>query len=248
MLRIRQALICEKWTLPILMDDAAAMPSSMKAQALGGYHQFIAGRSRETGLNALGIEWLCGMLPKGGIACEPFGGVGVFATVVQEVIRPKRHLLYDIEPSCLDQLGQAFGDRPGVLVRYGDATVRMGQDPADVHVIDYPFFTMKHYWKWDAHWSLMTANRAKGIIWLDGSIRYLHLNGALYEAEFGRRIEGPEDYARAMSGFLSERHGYEIVAASMSHSCFYFLAMPGETGKFEMRRFGDGRKGFCWID
>lgn len=244
----RRALICGKWTLPLLDSIERPVPSSMKAHALKGYHQFISGRSRETGLNALGIEWLCSMLQQGGTACEPFGGVGVFATVVQETVKPERHILYDIDPYCLLQLAQAFRDRAGVEVRHGDAEQMMGQDRADLYVIDYPFFTVRQYWRWDTHWSLMAARKPKGIIWLDGSIRYLHLNAATYEADFGMPIKGREDYVAAMSRFLEERHGYGIRAAAYSHSCFYFLATPGTKEQHEMRRFTGGDDGFRWLD
>jgi hypothetical protein len=242
----RTALVCGKWRLPI--TTGGPRPASMKAHALKGYHQFISGRSRETGLNALGIEWLCGMLPTGGTVCEPFGGVGVFATVIQGVLRPSRHIMYDIDATCLDQLKRAFGDRPGTEIRYGDATIMMGQDRADAYVIDFPYFTIKQYWSWDPHWSLMTFRKPHGIIWLDGSARYLHVNARTYGADFGRTIEDADTYIQAMNDFMRDRHGYGIAAVAQSHSCFYFLATPNAQGRPVVRRFRDGDDGFRWVD
>lgn len=239
---MKTALVCGKWELPLLPGEANQLANGSK-----GYYEYINERTAETGRNAICVEWLMERMPKGLTVAEHFGGVGVFALIAQEVLKPKRHLIFDIDGDCLRQLRGALGGRAGVDVRHGDAEQLLGQYAAEFYLLDFPFFTIKRYPNWQPHWDLMLANQPAGVLWMDGAARYLHLHLQTYSEAFGEEITTPESYARAMSNMLLRRNGYAIEAMAYSQGCFYFLATPGvKTEPLAVRRVGAGENGFRW--
>lgn len=218
---MRKAIVCEKWELPIKEGE-------------GGYYEYANGRHMETAKNALCVEYLLGKVntkptllerfrPKSLTVLEPFGGVGVFATIVQNVLHPDRHLIWEWDKDCVEQLRFALANSCA-KIHNGDAWDIIGTVDADVYVLDFPFCTIYYFEGMKHHWDSIFKDRPKAVLWMDGASRYLHFHKERYGKVFGKTIKTPEDYAQAMSDWYYERYGYTVNNAAYSHGCFYFLA------------------------
>lgn len=239
-------MVCDKWELPLLQGSANALPGT-KAK---GYYEYANDRPLETGKNALCVEYLLKTLPRGNdIVAEHFGGVGVFATVIQNVLPPQNHFLFEIDDDCLAQLRSAFGHISNVSVNWGDATENIGTIAADIFVMDFPFMTIKRYPEWESQWHAMVDTHPRAILWMDGASRYLHFHKERYSEVFGERVETIEDYTRAMSRFMMRTHGYAITDMAWQHACSYFLAQPGkyEPDNITFKKFSNGSKGLRYL-
>lgn len=211
----RTAVVCEKWELPIKEGE-------------GGYYEYANGRHMETAKNALCIEHLLHKVPDGISVIEPFGGVGVFATIVQNVTKPTSHKIWEWDKDCVEQLRSAFGSTTGVKVHHGDAWDIIGEFDADLYLLDFPFCTIKSFEKMKPYWDEIFSLGVEYVLWMDGASRYLHFHKERYSEVFGTKIETPEDYAQAMSDWYFKRYGRSINNAAYSHGCFYFLASADE--------------------
>lgn len=238
----KTALICGKWKLPILEGN----PTPIEGSKAKSYYEYANDRYLETGKNALCVEHLMNKLPQGVKVVEPFGGVGVFATVAQGVLQPNTHLIYDIDPGCVAQLDFAFKGK--AIVHNEDAHNVIGKDDGDIYILDFPFMTIKRLseGEWVPELERLFNNiKPKAVIWMDGASRYLHFHKERYAKVFGvPYINTMEDYTNAMSDWLEDRFGYQITDMAGQHACSYFLIQEiVEIKPISFAYFKDGSKG-----
>lgn len=205
--------------MPILEGE----PTSIQGSKAKSYYEYANERHLETGKNALCVEYLMNKLPKEKTVIEPFGGVGVFATIAQNVLQPKAHHIFDIDPGCVTQLENAF--RGKATVSWLDAHSVIGTMTGDIFILDFPFMTIKQISTWEKELeALFNQTKPEAVIWMDGASRYLHFHKERYAQVFGRAaINDMEDYTRAMSQYLLNRWGYMITNMAGQHACSYFL-------------------------
>ena len=224
MTNVQTVMVCRRWPLRVTAGE-------------GGYYEYMNERAGEVGRNAECIRWLLSSKPYDiRTVMEPFGGVGAFATVVQGALAPEQHWLYEIDEDCLRQLQMAFADRP-VNVAYGDANETIGSRPADLYLLDTPFYTVLHHEKWRPAWERMFALKPKLVIWMDGASFGMQWHAGRYGEAMGCEVANSEDYARATSRFIHERYGYAVRAATVSRGCFYFAVTEGPVDDFELAKF-----------
>ncbi len=187
------------------------------------YYDYINKRPTETGKNVQCIAWLIKDLKKGMSVWEPFGGVGVFATAVQEILKPKAHVIHEIDETCLLQLEHALS-KYNVAIDKQDATKVLGTQYADVFVVDFPLFSMLRYLKgrWEPELRRMTTQRPKAIIMTDGSSCRYHLQWKNYKKVDSRIDDTRTSYVYALSRLLHNRYGYSIVACAFHANSFYY--------------------------
>lgn len=224
--------LCGKWDFPLLPGHANSLPGGAK-----GYYEYANDRWNEVDRNARCIEWLVEGMPSHMNVMEPFGGVGAFATVIENTIHPKTHIIHDIDKDCLIQLEHLFENNNAVLVSRGDAKEIIGKGYTDFAMLDFPFMTIMRWPEWEEQMKLLFQRNPKYVIWMDGSSRYLHFHKERYEKLFGGIVVGPESYAKQMSYFLYERYNYSISAYTHSQGCFYFRAEPGQHHNPHSRHF-----------
>jgi hypothetical protein len=213
----------------------------------GGYYQYVNERAGEVGRNAHCIRYLLGELDDDfDTVMEPFGGVGVFGTVIQGVCKPSSHKLFDIDEDCLVQLQNAFEDRPGVEVAEGDAQETIGSEPADFYMLDTPFYTALRHEQWREAWERMFALKPKAVIWMDGASFGMQWHAARYAELMSYPILNNEDYARATSFFIHTRYGYAVRAATVSRGCFYFAVTEGPVSDFPLAKFSTKGRGLLF--
>jgi hypothetical protein len=220
-----ELLVCDTW--PLVVQDGE-----------GGYYHYVNARAGEVGRNAHCIRWLLHelALPLETVV-EPFGGVGVFATVVQGALAPRTHRLYDIDPDCLRQLRQAFAATPGAWVVQADADEVIGSMSADLYLLDFPKFTVTDHVQWRTQLDRLFERKPKAVVWMDGASFGMQWHAARYGERFGEPVTGNADYARAMSTHIYRRYGYSLRAATVSRGCFYMAFTPDAPTDFPLCKF-----------
>lgn len=230
---IEQPLICGRW--PIVLQAGT-----------GGFFEYLhtaSAKNASAFLTLLCPQWdrlgpseaplgPC-VLPQGLTVVEHFGGVGLFSTIIQEVLRPRMHAIFDLDPDCVDQLRSAFarklvgldGKEPLMSAMQGDAKLTMASIPGDLVVCDFPYATIKHHTDWP--WDSMLAHKPMALIWSDTAARRIGLHRALYTTLFGSRVVSHEDYVRAYSTYIYDRYGYSISRCAYHvYSYLYATATP----------------------
>ncbi len=195
--------ICDQW------------PLKLRA-GFGGHFAYLDTASKR---NAACFLSLLGGIPQGTSVVEYFGGVGIFSTIIQNVIRPTYHRAFDIDDDCVAQLQTL--DRVGAS--YGDAKQTMGTIDAQMVVLDFAVATAKHHDEWP--WGRVCSAKPNYIVWSDTALRRLGLHRELYSRIFGTPIVSHEDYVRAYSRLLWDRYGYSVTREA-HHVYSYMRAEP----------------------
>ena len=169
---------------------------------------------------------------------EFFGGIGSFATVVQERLRPREHFIWDLDPFCARHLKRAFEKRSGVTVTEGDAYAQapLAVTPDTLLVADFNTFSVMYMTKERPEATALGAALAahpRWVVFTDSAVNKFHLNRVPYERVFGREIRSMEEYGAALSEYLSQRWGYRIISSAGHRNATYYLAEAGKSVPFQ---------------
>lgn len=199
--------VCGKWPLAIAPGET-------------GFFAHLANAQK----NAACFEAVIQGLPTGLLVSEHFGGVGVGSVVIQNVLKPSSHYIWDIDEDCLRQL-QATFQTPGIHVAYGDAKETMGAIDAGIVVLDLPYHTVRHHDEWEPNWTNVFKRRPLAVVWPDAACRRLHLHRHLYSGML-KYVNDNRAYIWSYSRWLYERYGYSIRRAAW-HAYTYLLVQEG---------------------
>ena len=171
--------------------------------------------------NSRCTEYLIKDLPKGLSVIEHFGGVGMTGVMIQTLLEPSSHKIFDIDPDCVSQLQSVFGDKAA----YGDAKELMGTMYADLITLDFPNMTANHHHEWPL--DRVFAIGPKYIVMCDIAKQRIGLHRDLWSRIFGKPIFDNEDYMNALSERWSKQYGYAIRKVA-AHAYSFLLLTPGE--------------------
>lgn len=149
-------------------------------------------------------------------AVEYFGGVGIFSTIIQQVLHPSRHLVFELDADCVAQLRTI----EGLQVAQGDAHETMGSVDGDLVVLDFPVCTLRTVAEWPLE--RIAALHPRYIVVSDTALRRLGLHRAMYSRLAGADVVTPRDYALAYSQYMFKKIGYSTTRIA-SHVYSYFL-------------------------
>lgn len=194
--------ICNRWELPLLDGS-------------GGHYRYLDTASQR---NAACFLELLERLQVSS-AVEYFGGVGIFSTIIQQVLHPLQHWAFDLDPDCVAQLRTI----QGIQVAPGDAHDTMGSIPAELVVCDFPVCTLRTVDEWP--WSRVVAWKPRYIVVSDTALRRLGLHRALYSRLSSEAVVSHEDYVRVYSKHMWNRYGYSVTRVA-HHVYSYFLLEP----------------------
>jgi hypothetical protein len=183
-----QTLVCGRWPLTL-------------SEGKGGHFSYLHTASSK---NAACFLHLVAGLPTGMSIVEYFGGVGQFATIIQNVLRPSGHWIFDLDDDCVAQLKTLDGP----IVTQGDAHVTMGVVPADLVVLDFPVYTVRVHDSWPM--DRVFSDWPRYVIHSDTALRRIGLHRKLYSDTFKTPIWNQQDYMGAYSQFMWDRHGYSV--------------------------------------
>lgn len=202
-------LVCGRWPLPLV-------------DGTGGHFAHLTRKASTW--NEWCFQHIICDVPTGLNIVEYFGGVGIFATIVQECLRPRQHLIYDLDRDCVRQLVHAFRERVGILIARGDAKERMGRVDADMVVLDFPTSNVRAF---ERDWPIAAVMKRKPryLIWSDTAMRRIGWHRRLYADFFGQPVASYDDYIRCFNEHLWQRYGYTITRVTR-HVYAYYLAQP----------------------
>jgi len=215
--------ILEQYDFELLPGEPQLMPDGDYS-----YYQYLNKRWQETGKNVLCQEYLLREHMHVDVLAEPFGGCGVFSVALQHVVKPKHHLIGELDDDCVNQLKFCMADYPNVVVSKEDAHERLGVMPADIYVCDFPFFTLIQHdsGKWVKEMTRMVSHNPEAIIITDGSSCRWHFT-AKNLAKRGYEVTNDrESYAPVFSDYFQEHYGYRVTAMAYHGTCFYIKIEP----------------------
>jgi hypothetical protein len=207
---VRELLVGGRWPLPLVEGGA------------GGHFAHIDREASK--MNEACFMHIIRDFPQGLSVVEYFGGVGIFATIVQETLRPSAHTIYDIDPDCVRQLHSAFDGRATVGI--GDAKELMGTVDADMVVLDFPTMNVRFFERdWPVAKVMQRPKAPKYLIWSDTALRRIGWFRHLYSDFFNEPVVSYGDYIRCFNKLLWSHYRYTITRVSR-HMHAYYLAQP----------------------
>jgi hypothetical protein len=238
----RQALICEKW------------PLKFYTGLRGGHFRWFTEQPQpeQIGYNALCQEWLFSGAELSGLRVfEPFGGLGIATTIIHHLLNPASDHVCEIDMDCLYQLEHALDIYPHVTVEYGDAKETLLNVDADIYLLDWSFFTIKHYDEWEKQFVALTAKTPRAFTMWDRSTGgYFHQHRKQYAVVLDAKIESKDDYHYALSNFMWQRHGYSITQTAFepSRRRGYLMFRPVPPREIETYTIPREAVGFRFLD
>lgn len=239
-------LVYEKYPFSLLPGEARVVEGQAKS-----YFEYMNGRAHETGKNLLCIQFLFKGIEQGLEVREPFGGCGVFAVAIQELLKPKYHHIGELDLECVKQLKHALSRyREGVTIMEEDAHQSLGKYNGDVFVCDFPFFTINKLkdglWR-DEMVQLTQEIKPKHIIVTDGLSHFWHFNAPRLRARGYPATPERASYATVVDQFFG-KVGYRVESMAWHGSCFYYRLDLIENGPVSPIRLlnikaGEGVKG-----
>lgn len=230
---VRTAIICEKWELNILDGQ-------------GGFfaHTNISELSRR----AICFEWLMQWLPKGISVTEYFGGIGLQSLIIQKIVAPVIHKVFDLDIECVYQLSMSLKGYPVSVAKY-DARNAMPVNSTKVAILDFPNMTAKRYDEWQLPLSeLLLIRKPEFVEITDVGNRFLHLHTGQYSEILGREIETISDYILGISDYVNKNYGYSVFKAAYKSGTSYMLFKPGIFEEVEFFHVGPNKNGFRYLD
>ena len=230
-------LILDKYPFELIPGEGRDMEG-------GGvsYYDYINKRPTETGKNVQCVAWLMRDLPQGLSVWEPFGGVGIFATAIQEILKPRAHIIHEIDETCLTQLEHALL-KYSVAIDRKDATKILGTQYADVFVCDFPLFSFLRYMnkrRWEAELLRMTTQRPKAIVMTDGSSCRYHLQWKNYTKVNPKIDNTRESYVYELSKLFHSRYDYSIAECAYHANSFYYRLEHKKPHEIQFKHFPAG--------
>ena len=204
---MRELLVGGRWPLPLV-------------EGAGGHFAHIDREASK--MNEACFMHITRDFPHGMSVAEYFGGVGIFSTIVQETLKPRLHLIYDIDDDCVRQLQSVFTGR--AVVGKADAKEVMGTHPVDMVVLDFPTMNVRFF---ERDWPVakVMERRPRYLIWSDTALRRIGWFRHLYTEFFSEEVFSYSDYIRCFNKLLWTRYRYTITRVSR-HMHAYYLAQP----------------------
>lgn len=227
---LAKALLCEKWEF------------SFDADKKGGFfkHTNVSELSRR----AKCFEWLLEGIPEGKKVVEYFAGIGLQSVIIQELIKPSEHWVYDIEPECCEQLS---GLGYPLTVTQADAKKIMDTNFSEIVFLDFPDMTAIHYKEWSEQFEQLFATQPKLVEITDVGNRYLHLHTGKYSEALGSAVTDIPSYIHAISKYFASNSDYSVVKAAYKAGTSYMLLAAVKDWEIEMHHVGPDKTGFRYL-
>lgn len=234
-------LILNKYPFELLPGEETVLPEGVKS-----YYHYLNEEPHETGKNVQGVAWLVRNLPQGLRVVDPYGGVGVFAVAINEILKPEQFLIGELDDGCVAQLRHTFAGRENVKVFKADAREMFAAPnypKGDLYVCDFPRFTLRRLQKedrWGPELRAMCAANPRAVIMSDGSA---HLNHFVRRAfkKIGEPVgDTYEDFVYYASSYFYQHLGYSIAACAYHGNCFYYRLEATEPSQIEFLRLKSG--------
>ena len=143
------------------------------------------------------------------VAVEYFAGVGVDARHIENLLHPKEHYMFDLDPDCVEHL-KAQQWKGNVHIELGDAKELMGTIKADVVACDFAQFSaIQLKQQWEEHLDRVFANKPFAFRQADTALSMLYPSIKRYSEILDYPIKNHRDYMMALAEYYRKRWGYK---------------------------------------
>jgi hypothetical protein len=225
--------LLDKYPMEIRDADIGYTPNASNFER--GYFWFLQNKMADVRREAACFEAIFDELPKlGGTAVEFFGGIGMCSTLIHEILKPRTHIIYDIDPFCVSHLKHMTRKWRGVQINQGNvfATPVAKFSHAKFFSFDFNQFTILH---WRDNTSILQTLDAviktaqpSYIQLTDSAVNKLHLNLGLYSSISGMDVSDITSYVRAFSKLALNSWNYSVTLAYYHFGATYLLLEPGD--------------------
>ena len=237
-----KTLIMDKWEMEI--DDTKVEKSQKEKGEKRSYFSFLkkvsVGRQAKCRYNLLirlqnkGIE----------NAVEFFGGVGINSTMIQKIIEPENHYIYDYDEKCVEHLNKNFEN----VFQADSYQVMQGiKSKNALYDFDFNSFTIKQLIENEKRVKNGIDNifsqKPKAVIITDSAKSKIHLNYKVYERLLNAKIGDFNDYISAVDEYFQDEYNYSISHCYFHNSASYSLFQPVKSKEIKIEKINDN-KGF----
>lgn len=175
-------------------------------------------------LEILCVEALCELMTKRvEYVVELYGGLGFASQVLDKFLKPKKHVIMEIDPACAKIL--RLNNRK---VEEGDAYELVGDHlGADLYYMDHNTCSLINVPK-ALLAQLPKLKNARYWFWVDTAIAKLHMNLAAYERASGLKVTDFRSYLRALQKRFFDQHERTITHVRYFRNAACLLVEKGE--------------------
>lgn len=217
--------VCCKWDLEL--DDRLVTPYQ-RGKAHAGYHVNLF-RHHDVAYENWCYEYLMGFLPRESTVVEWFGGIGCGSIIIQNMLHPWRHVIYELDPELHAHLAYTF---PRCYVVYGDSYQADHEYGGDIHVADNNTFTILRWLRDEQYADFMDKvfGNANYVVFTDTAVTIFYPHRERYARALGvTKIDDLADYVRGLSLRVKRRYGHSVIAAAThSHATYMVFAKEGQ--------------------
>tara|TARA_R100000322_G_scaffold139084_1_gene94869 strand:+ start:496 stop:1224 length:729 start_codon:yes stop_codon:yes gene_type:complete len=176
---------------------------------------------------------------------EYFGGSGFGSALIQNVLKPEHHVIYDLDDECVEHL-EAQPILKSTQISKGDAKETMlGKKHFDLRYAD--FWRMSAYkllGEWKQQCDSLFSNNAKAVYMADTSIWSIYLQKQLFENALGCKIESKKEYLNGYSKKIWDTYGYRMSFGAYRDFAAMIFVKDQDYEEPELRHVtvDDGRK------
>jgi hypothetical protein len=196
-------MVCGKWPLELGERTVSEEPKDL----LGSHFAWINDKKVRYNADAFLDVLNKAQLPTELSVVEFCGGIGEFTLVVQNVLKPTTHRVFDLDQECVDHLKVTF---PQCQVEQGDARKTMKEHTADFVLFDPPRMRAEDLDLWPI--AEMLAFKPRYVVIGDTVRPRVALHRALHSKFFSLPVHTYDDYLLYYNEHLREKFGYRITA------------------------------------
>jgi len=224
----QKAILCNKYEFKI---NVALKDESNKKRNDQSYLHFITSRQDLVSAKCIATEWLLEdvNINKEYSIREYFAGVGIQATLLQNMLNVKKHKVSDIDLECFNQLKE---DNRWKSFKEDGHKAILNNEYFDIKMLDFPHSSIIHLKR--GKWSNFLASfisKPEIVCWTDTSMTYsIKIHGSNYAKELNvSSLNSFSEYFKAMSDWLYSQVGYSIVkVAYRAKNAAYIKAIKGK--------------------
>lgn len=206
-------MICGKW--PLELGEHSTGPEKKPEGYMGGQFSWVNDKKVRYNADAFLDVLNQANLPTGMTALEFCGGIGEFTVVIQNVLKPSHHRVFDYDQECADHLKRTF---PQCEVAQGDARETMKKYTADFVSFDPPKMRAEDHHLWPM--AEMYAFKPRYALLCDTSRPRVALHRATHTKFLDFPVRTYDDYVQGYDKFLRRKYGYKITAVGRRWYCW----------------------------
>jgi hypothetical protein len=223
-----KALLCNKYEFEI---NVSLKDESNKKKNEQSYLHFITSRQDLVSAKCIATEWLLEdvNVDREYSIREYFAGVGIQATLLQNMLNVTKHKVSDIDLECFNQLKE---DKRWESLKEDGHKAILDNEYYDIKMLDFPHSSIIHLKR--GKWSNFLASficKPEIVCWTDTSMTYsIKIHGSNYSKELNiSSLNSYSDYFKAMSDWLYGQVGYSIAkVAYRAKNAAYIKAIKGK--------------------